>query len=70
MSGWANSPDAGHVLSHFGRVRALKLTELCVTLDLEEHLFSRRAHHLYKAFYSQIADFTPVKARSTGGDAP
>lgn len=41
-----DSPDAGDIFAHFARIGALELAELGATLDLEEDLLARRAHHL------------------------
>jgi hypothetical protein len=41
-----NSPNAGHILANLVCIRALKLAELRIALNLEEYFISSRAYNL------------------------
>lgn len=46
MQNERHSPDTVHVLAHFRSICSLELAQLCVPLDLEEHLLSCLGCHL------------------------
>jgi hypothetical protein len=60
------SPNTANILAHLGCISALELTELRITLDLEEYFLARRCYDLLRQGCKSDHPFIAEKARAKG----